>query len=45
MLTSAFLLPEPATNTLSETNSSPLKNQWLEDEISFWERLFSGLNC
>ncbi len=29
--------------TLPETNSSPLKI--MEDEISFWDTLFSGANC
>ena len=28
-------------NTLPETNTAP-ENQWLEDEISFWDCLFSG---
>jgi len=27
--------------TLPETNITP-ENQWLEDEISFWDALFSG---
>ena len=27
--------------TFPETNISP-ENQWLEDEISFWDGLFSG---
>ena len=26
---------------MAETNSSHLKNGWLEDEISFWRGLFS----
>jgi len=28
-------------DTLPETNIAP-KNEWLEDEFPFWDRLFSG---
>ena len=31
-------------DTLLETNIVP-ENQWLEDEFSFWDTLFSGANC
>ena len=31
-------------STLPETNIAA-ENPWLEDEISFWDGLFSGANC
>ena len=31
--------------TLPETNTFAPENGWLEDEISFWDGLFSGASC
>ena len=40
--------PSPNTNqkalTLLGTNIDP-ENWWLEDDISFWDGVFSGANC
>ena len=32
-------------HTLPETNIFAPADGWLEDEISFWDGLFSGANC
>ena len=38
---SLYRLRDKERNTLPETNISP-ENQWLEDDISIWDGLFSG---